>query len=80
MYHKRGLWVIKAKNAGVFLRHNLKSSPPKLQEKFPKFYPADGVKTSILNQHKHKPTELKSALRRGMVTTSIESILSFHHK
>lgn len=60
MYHKRGLWAIKAKNGGVFPRHDSKPSPPKPQEKPPKFYPADDIKKPILNRRKHKPTKLRS--------------------
>lgn len=60
MYHKRGLWAIKAKNGGVFPRHDPKPSPAKPQEKPPKFYPADDIKKPILNRRKHKPTKLRS--------------------
>ncbi|KAF8403873.1 hypothetical protein HHK36_011979 [Tetracentron sinense] len=44
MYHKRGLWAIKAKNGGVFPQHDPKLEASKPAEKPPKFYPADDVK------------------------------------
>lgn len=67
MYHKRGLWVIKAKNAGVFLRHNLKSSPRKPQEKLPKFYPADGVK-------KIHPQSTQAQAHRAKVSIEVRNV------
>ncbi|RWR77803.1 60S ribosomal protein L6 [Cinnamomum micranthum f. kanehirae] len=67
MYHKRGLWAIKAKNGGVFPRHDPKPSPPKPQEKPPKFYPADDIKKPILNRRKHKPTKLRASITPGTV-------------
>ncbi|RWR82847.1 60S ribosomal protein L6 [Cinnamomum micranthum f. kanehirae] len=67
MYHKRGLWAIKAKNGGVFPRHDPKPSAPKPQEKPPKFYPADDVKKPILNHRKHKPTKLRASITPGTV-------------
>ena len=60
MYHKRGLWAIKAKNGGVFPLHN--ASTPKPQSpliKPPKFYPAHDLKKPLLNKHKPKPTNLR---------------------
>ena len=59
MYHKRGLWAIKAKNGGVFPRHDPKSKAPAAAEKAPKFYPADDVKKPLLNKRKPKPTKLR---------------------
>ncbi|KAJ4873362.1 60S ribosomal protein L6E protein [Raphanus sativus] len=44
MYHKRALWAIKAKNGGVFPRHDTKSKVDSSAEKPPKFYPAEDVK------------------------------------
>ncbi|XP_054816083.1 60S ribosomal protein L6 [Prosopis cineraria] len=67
MYHKRGLWAIKAKNGGVFPRHDPK---PKLEapaEKPPKFYPADDVKKPLVNKHKPKPTKLRASITPGTV-------------
>ncbi|GMP71401.1 hypothetical protein CsSME_00029826 [Camellia sinensis var. sinensis] len=58
MYHKRGLWAIKAKNGGVFPRHDKKPAAAKPAEKAPKFYPADDVKKPLLNKRKPKPTKL----------------------
>ena len=59
MYHKRGLWAIKAKNGGVFPRHDPKSKVPAAAEKAPKFYPADDVKKPLLNKRKPKATKLR---------------------
>ncbi|KAI3956158.1 hypothetical protein MKW92_021567 [Papaver armeniacum] len=44
MYHKRGLWAIKAKNGGVFPKHDAKPAAAAVAVKAPKFYPADDVK------------------------------------
>lgn len=60
MYHKRGLWAIKAKNGGVFPRHDAKPKDPAPAEKPPKFYPAEDVKKPLVNKRKHKPTKLRS--------------------
>lgn len=59
MYHKRGLWAIKAKNGGVFPRHDPKPKPASPAEKPPKFYPADDVKKPLPNKRKPKPTKLR---------------------
>ncbi|KAA8520271.1 hypothetical protein F0562_014527 [Nyssa sinensis] len=67
MYHKRGLWAIKAKNGGVFPRHDKKPAEPKPAEKPPKFYPADDVKKPFINKRKPKPTKLKASITPGTV-------------
>ncbi|XP_042495765.1 60S ribosomal protein L6-like [Macadamia integrifolia] len=67
MYHKRGLWAIKAKNGGVFPRHDAKPAAPKPEEKAPKFYPADDVKKPLINKHKPKPTKLRASITPGTV-------------
>ncbi|GAB4828109.1 60S ribosomal protein L6 [Ancistrocladus abbreviatus] len=67
MYHKRGLWAIKAKNGGVFPRHDPKPAEPKSDEKPPKFYPADDVKKPLINKRKPKPTKLRASITRGTV-------------
>ncbi|MBA0842363.1 hypothetical protein Goarm_002192, partial [Gossypium armourianum] len=59
MYHKRGLWAIKAKHGGVFPRHDPKPKAPVDPEKAPKFYPAEDVKKPLLNKRKPKPTKLR---------------------
>ena len=59
MYHKRGLWAIKAKNGGVFPRHDAKLQADAPAEKAPKFYPADDVKKPLVNKRKAKPTKLR---------------------
>jgi hypothetical protein len=60
MYHKRGLWAIKAKNGGVFPKHAPKVKDAAPAEKPPKFYPADDVKKPLPNRRKPKPTKLRS--------------------
>ncbi|GMH20604.1 hypothetical protein Nepgr_022445 [Nepenthes gracilis] len=67
MYHKRGLWAIKAKNGGVFPRHEPKPVETKAPEKPPKFYPADDVKKPLINKRKPKPTKLRASITPGTV-------------
>ncbi|GLT60706.1 hypothetical protein SLA2020_334620 [Shorea laevis] len=67
MYHKRGLWAIKAKNGGVFPRHDPKPKPASPAEKPPKFYPADDVKKPLPNKRKPKPTKLRASITPGTV-------------
>ncbi|KDP21512.1 hypothetical protein JCGZ_21983 [Jatropha curcas] len=67
MYHKRGLWAIKAKNGGVFPKHDPKPKPSAPTEKPPKFYPADDAKKPLLNKRKPKPTKLRSSITPGTV-------------
>ncbi|KAK0573611.1 hypothetical protein LWI29_010866 [Acer saccharum] len=67
MYHKRGLWAIKAKNGGVFPRHDAKPKPAAAAEKAPKFYPADDVKKPLANKRKPKPTKLRASITPGSV-------------
>ncbi|XP_038880885.1 60S ribosomal protein L6-1-like [Benincasa hispida] len=67
MYHKRGLWAIKAKNGGVFPRHDAKPKADAPAEKPPKFYPADDVKKPLVNKRKPKPTKLRSSITPGTV-------------
>lgn len=62
MYHKRGLWAIKAKNGGAFPCHQKKPAADVPAVKPPKFYPADDVKKPLINKHKPKPTKLRSFL------------------
>lgn len=62
MYHKRGLWAIKAKNGGAFPRHDKKPAEAPQStaaEKPPKFYPADDVKKPLANKRKARPTKLR---------------------
>lgn len=59
MYHKRGLWAIKAKNGGKFPVHGKKEVAAAVEEKQPKFYPADDVKKPLSNKRKPKPTKLR---------------------
>ncbi|PSS02579.1 Ribosomal protein L6 protein [Actinidia chinensis var. chinensis] len=67
MYHKRGLWAIKAKNGGVFPRHDKKQAEPAAAEKPPKFYPADDVKKPLFNKRKPKPSKLRASITPGTV-------------
>nr|KJB16392.1 hypothetical protein B456_002G228400 [Gossypium raimondii] len=67
MYHKRGLWAIKAKNGGAFPRHDPKPKAPAAAEKPPKFYPAEDVKKPLLNKRKPKPTKLRASITPGTV-------------
>ena len=67
MYHKCGLWAIKAKNGGVFPCHEKKPVAPAPLEKLPKFYPADDVKKPLINKHKAKPTKLRASITPGTV-------------
>jgi len=59
MYHKRGIWAIKAKNGGVFPRHDPTPKPQSPALKPPKFYPADDVKKPLPNKHKPRLTKLR---------------------
>ncbi|XP_024016987.1 60S ribosomal protein L6-1 [Morus notabilis] len=67
MYHKRGLWAIKAKNGGVFPRHDPKPAIDSPLQKPPKFYPADDVKKPLVNKRKPKPTKLRASITLGTV-------------
>lgn len=67
MYHKCGLWAIKAKNGGVFPCHEKKPVAPAPLEKLPKFYPADDVKKPLINKHKAKQTKLRASITPGTV-------------
>ncbi|MQM16614.1 hypothetical protein Taro_049573 [Colocasia esculenta] len=67
MYHKRGIWAIKAKNGGVLPRHEKKAAEPAPAAKVPKFYPADDFKKPLANTRKPKPTHLKASITPGTV-------------
>ncbi|GER34224.1 60S ribosomal protein L6, partial [Striga asiatica] len=67
MYHKRGLWAIKAKNGGKFPQHEKATAAPPVVEKPPKFYPADDVKKPLINKRKPKPTKLRASITPGTV-------------
>ncbi|XP_010547238.1 PREDICTED: 60S ribosomal protein L6-3-like [Tarenaya hassleriana] len=67
MYHKRGLWAIKAKNGGKFPHHDPKPKPEAPAEKAPKFYPAEDVKKPLVNKRKLKPTKLRASITPGTV-------------
>nr|XP_027076819.1 60S ribosomal protein L6-1-like isoform X2 [Coffea arabica] len=68
MYHKRGLWAIKAKNGGTFPSHEKKPEEPAPAAVKPvKFYPADDVKKPLANKRKPKPTKLRASITPGTV-------------
>ncbi|KAM2313533.1 hypothetical protein ACFX1S_026685 [Malus domestica] len=67
MYRKRGLWALKAKNGGVFPRHDAKPAAETQPEKPPKFYPADDVKKPLVNKRKPRPTKLRASITPGTV-------------
>ncbi|GER37852.1 60S ribosomal protein L6 [Striga asiatica] len=67
MYHKRGLFAIKAKNGGKFPHHEKAAAAAPVAEKPPKFYPADDVKKPLLNKRKPKPTKLRASITPGTV-------------
>ncbi|OWM77214.1 60S ribosomal protein L6-like [Punica granatum] len=67
MYHKKGLWAIKAKHGGQFPRHDPKPKPEVAAAKPPKFYPADDVKKPLTNKRKPKPTKLRASITPGTV-------------
>ncbi|KAL6584156.1 60S ribosomal protein L6 [Orobanche minor] len=67
MYHKRGLWAIKAKHGGKFPLHEKAAAAPPLEEKPPKFYPADDVRKPLSNNRKPKPTKLRARITPGTV-------------
>ncbi|KAL9255863.1 Large ribosomal subunit protein eL6-like protein [Drosera capensis] len=67
MYHKRGLWAIKAKNGGVFPKHEAKKKVEEVEEKKVKWYPADDVKVPLKNKRKERPTKLRASITLGTV-------------
>ncbi|KAL0282838.1 UNVERIFIED_CONTAM: 60S ribosomal protein L6 [Sesamum angustifolium] len=67
MYHKRGLWAIKAKNGGKFPHHEKAPASAPVVEKPPKFYPADDIKNPLSNKRKPKPTKLRASIIPGTV-------------
>ncbi|GJN27291.1 hypothetical protein PR202_gb15303 [Eleusine coracana subsp. coracana] len=62
MYHRRGLWAIKAKHGGSFPKAE---KPAAAAE--PKFYPADDVKPRKPSTRKPNPTKLRSTITPGTV-------------
>ncbi|KAL5791659.1 hypothetical protein ACOSP7_000253 [Xanthoceras sorbifolium] len=68
MYHKRGLWAIKAKNGGALPKHDPKPAAAQTPAaKLPKFYPADDVKKPLINKRNPKPTKLRASITPGTV-------------
>lgn len=67
MYHKRGLWALKAKNGGSFPTHEKAAVEAPKEMRAPKFYPADDVKKPL---HKNKvvnPPRLRASITPGTV-------------
>ncbi|CAM6112899.1 unnamed protein product [Calypogeia fissa] len=67
VYHKRGLWAIKAKHGGSFPTHENAAAPEAKEVRAPKFYPADDVKKPL---HKNKVVnapKLRSSITTGTV-------------
>ncbi|KAF5462435.1 hypothetical protein F2P56_018441 [Juglans regia] len=69
MYHKRGLWAIKAKNGGVFPGHGAKPKTTLPADKAPppKFYHVDDVKKPLFNKQKPNTTKLRASITLGTV-------------
>ncbi|KAL6512134.1 60S ribosomal protein L6 [Orobanche gracilis] len=67
MYHKRGLWAIKAKHGGKFPVHEKAAATTPVVEKPPKFYPADDIKKPLSNKRKPRPTKLRASITPGTV-------------
>lgn len=67
MYHKRGLWAIKAKNGGSLPSHDKKDAPAPSPAKPPKFYPADDIHKPLRNKRKIKLTKLRPSITPGTV-------------
>ncbi|XP_076943638.1 large ribosomal subunit protein eL6-like [Bidens hawaiensis] len=67
MYHKRGLWAIKAKNGGAFPKHEKQAVAAAPTEKPPKFYPADDVKKPLVYKRKPRSTKLRASITPGTV-------------
>ncbi|KAH7291547.1 hypothetical protein KP509_29G021300 [Ceratopteris richardii] len=67
VYHKRGLWAIKAKNGGSFPTHAKKEVVPVPAEKPPRFYPADDVPKPLCNKRVVKKTKLRPSITPGTV-------------
>jgi len=67
VYHKRGLWAIKAKNGGSFPTSAKAVVEAPKEVRAPKFYPAEDVKKPL---HKNKvinPPKLRSSITPGTV-------------
>nr|XP_048336499.1 60S ribosomal protein L6-like isoform X4 [Ziziphus jujuba var. spinosa] len=64
MYHKRGLWAIKAKKGSVFPCHDPKPATENPPQKPPKFYPADDVKKLLVNKRSTSPPSSGSIPKR----------------
>ena len=77
MYHKRGLWAIKAKNGGAFPKHEKKAADAAPAVKPPKFYPADDIKKPLVNKRKARPTKLRYTSLKGFLIIMNTLIVCF---
>ena len=76
VYHKCGLWAIKAKNSGSFPSDQKQASETLVSKRPPKFYPADDVPKPLRNKRVLKPTKLRSSITPGTVL----NLLAGHFK
>ncbi|KAI5075325.1 hypothetical protein GOP47_0009401 [Adiantum capillus-veneris] len=67
VYHKRGLWAIKAKHGGSFPTHAKKEVAAPAAAKAPKFYPADDVPKPLCNKRVIKKTKIRASITPGTV-------------
>ncbi|KAB1227078.1 60S ribosomal protein L6-1 [Morella rubra] len=67
MYHKRGLWAIKAKKGRAFSSHEAKPKTPTPAKKPSKCYPSEDIKKPLLNKRKPQPTKLRSSITPSTV-------------
>eukprot|EP00246_Nothoceros_aenigmaticus_P010013 TRINITY_DN262_c0_g1_i1.p1 TRINITY_DN262_c0_g1~~TRINITY_DN262_c0_g1_i1.p1 ORF type:complete len:235 (-),score=37.30 TRINITY_DN262_c0_g1_i1:304-1008(-) len=74
MYHKRGLWAIKAKHGGSFPSHEKAVVPAAPKEKAPRFYPAEDVPKPL-----HKNKVINSPKLRASITPGTVLILLAGH-
>ncbi|KAB1212482.1 60S ribosomal protein L6-1 [Morella rubra] len=68
MYHKMGLWAIKAKNGRAFPSHEAKPKTLTPAEKPPKYYPFEDIKKPLLNKWKPQPTKLREPSSRHVAS------------
>ncbi|KAH7291630.1 hypothetical protein KP509_29G025100 [Ceratopteris richardii] len=67
VYHKRGLWAIKAKNGGASPTQPKKEAAAVAEVKAHRFYPADDTPKPLCNKHVIRKTKLRSSITPGTV-------------
>jgi large subunit ribosomal protein L6e len=67
VYHKRGLWAIKAKHGGSFPTHEKAAAPEVKEVRAPKFYPADDVKKPLHKNQVLNTPKLRANIIPGAV-------------